>query len=361
MVMAGCLTTAQAQTEFRDLSYKAALAAAKTEGKMVFIDFMADWCGPCKIMEARDYPRQDVGEYMNAHFVNIKVNGEKGEGPSLVEKFQVTGYPTMFVVNTDGNIVMAIHGYTDGRELIRLIDNKIDPDKSLSHLKEKYAKGERDGKFVSLLCETLTKSEDVKDPKEVATNKQEAHRIAQEWWSSLPDSLKLKQDNQWVIFQYSPYPEDAAVQYLKANMDKVPDMYLPGFKHVVDKAYTDAIMLYLDGEKPYDKAAYEQYKKEFGEMQLFQQVQNSDVAFGFIDEWGKGNLDEYIDYCGANFGKLNRDQIHKVLMNYDNFLVDATDAQKKHAETMLRNALPDLDTQSMYYVTTLVKKLHGTY
>ena len=39
-----------AQTSFRDFTYKEALAAAKTEKKLVFIDFYTDWCGPCKMM-----------------------------------------------------------------------------------------------------------------------------------------------------------------------------------------------------------------------------------------------------------------------------------------------------------------------
>ena len=351
------ITATYAQTQFRDITLDEALSAASKEGKMVFVDFYADWCAPCKAMDKFEFTKEAVGNFMNSHFVNIHVNGERGEGPKLVEKFEITGYPTMFVLRSDGSIVMTVNGYQDGKELVRLIANKLDPDKSLKRLKERYAQGECDEEFISLLCETLTKSENVRSLDEIRINRQEAHHIAQSWWSSLPDSLKLKQTNQWVIFQYSPYPEDATVQYLKANMDKFDPMMIPGFKHVVNQAYLNAITLYLDGEKPFDKSAYEQYKKEFAEMQLFQKVSNSDAAFGFIDKYGQGDIDAYIDYCGANFDKLNRDQLHKLLMRYDNLLAGATPEQKQHAITMLRHALPELDTQSMYYVTTVVKHL----
>lgn len=36
---------ALAQTNFRDVTYKEAIAAAKAEKKQVFIDFYTSWCG----------------------------------------------------------------------------------------------------------------------------------------------------------------------------------------------------------------------------------------------------------------------------------------------------------------------------
>jgi len=36
-----------AQTNFRHITFDEALAAAKAENKMVFIDFYTSWCGPC--------------------------------------------------------------------------------------------------------------------------------------------------------------------------------------------------------------------------------------------------------------------------------------------------------------------------
>lgn len=54
-----------AQTNFRSITFDEALAAAKAENKMVFIDFYTDWCGPCKAMARDVFPQKAVGDYMN--------------------------------------------------------------------------------------------------------------------------------------------------------------------------------------------------------------------------------------------------------------------------------------------------------
>lgn len=88
-----------AQTNFRDITYKEALAAAKAEKKLVFIDFYTSWCGPCKMMMKNIFPLKEVGNYLNSKFVCIKIDAEKGEGPELAKRYQVKAYPTFVAIN----------------------------------------------------------------------------------------------------------------------------------------------------------------------------------------------------------------------------------------------------------------------
>ena len=88
--------------DFKSLTMKEAQVVAVKEKKMIFIDFYTTWCGPCKMMSSEVFTQDQVGEYFNRTFVNLKVDAEKGEGVELAKKYQVKAYPTFVVLRRMG-------------------------------------------------------------------------------------------------------------------------------------------------------------------------------------------------------------------------------------------------------------------
>ncbi|WP_434420521.1 tetratricopeptide repeat protein [Nannocystis pusilla] len=80
---------------------EAALAAAKAEGKLVFVDVGAYWCPPCRELEEKVFTRDDVGAALSK-YVALHVDAEKGEGPELVARYKVQAYPTLLVLDANG-------------------------------------------------------------------------------------------------------------------------------------------------------------------------------------------------------------------------------------------------------------------
>ena len=93
---------AKCQMQFDEGSFSEVLAKAKQEKRMVFMDCYTSWCGPCKMMVQDVFSQEDVGQFMNTRFVNVKLDMEKGEGRELAKKYQVKVYPTFLILNEDG-------------------------------------------------------------------------------------------------------------------------------------------------------------------------------------------------------------------------------------------------------------------
>ncbi|MES2371266.1 MAG: thioredoxin family protein [Bacteroidota bacterium] len=84
-------------------TFKEAVQQAKKENKKIFFDAYAEWCGPCKFMDSAIYTDPEIGAFFNQHFVSIRVDMEKGEGPELAKKLSsINGYPSLLFIKPGG-------------------------------------------------------------------------------------------------------------------------------------------------------------------------------------------------------------------------------------------------------------------
>ncbi|WP_326984586.1 thioredoxin family protein [Chryseobacterium sp. MYb264] len=147
----GALAFAQG-IKFEDSNFATILAKAKKENKLVFVDAYASWCGPCKLMVKNIFPLQSVGDYYNSHFVNAKIDMEKGEGIGLAKKYNVKAFPTYLFINGDGEEVHRTLGYVEENDFIQFAKDAGDPSKRLTSLKQKFEDGEKDPEFLKNLA-----------------------------------------------------------------------------------------------------------------------------------------------------------------------------------------------------------------
>ena len=148
LLFAASSLVAPAQTEFRHISFDEALAAAKQEKKLVFIDFFTTWCGPCRMMANKVFPEKLVGDYMNANFIPLKLDAEK-EGLELSKRFGVKAYPTFVLIDAEGKEVGKVTGMMDGPVFIEKLKAALDPEQNPARIKARYESGERTPKVVN--------------------------------------------------------------------------------------------------------------------------------------------------------------------------------------------------------------------
>ena len=113
------LLTAQGGVQFERGSLDAARNLARMDGRLVFIDAYASWCGPCKAMNRDVFPDPQVGDFFNANFVNMKIDMEKGNGPDVARGYNVNAYPTLLFIDASGKVIHRVEGYRDVDGLLR--------------------------------------------------------------------------------------------------------------------------------------------------------------------------------------------------------------------------------------------------
>jgi thioredoxin-related protein len=120
-----------ATAEARWASWDAGLHQAAESHRPVLVDVYTDWCGWCKRMDHDVYSRADVREYLDHHFVTVRLNAESPEaatydgkpytGRTLAMRFGVSGYPTTIFLRANGEHLVNVPGYVQADEFLTLL------------------------------------------------------------------------------------------------------------------------------------------------------------------------------------------------------------------------------------------------
>jgi thioredoxin:protein disulfide reductase len=98
-------------------------ALTEISGRGVIIDFYADWCIPCKELDALTFSDPEVIE-LSKEFETYKADLTKSLSPeveSLRERFKIVGVPTVLILNSKGEEVKRITGFVNAKEFYKTI------------------------------------------------------------------------------------------------------------------------------------------------------------------------------------------------------------------------------------------------
>ncbi|GIV23686.1 MAG: thioredoxin family protein [Bacteroidia bacterium] len=94
---------------------------ARQKNKLIFVDFYATWCGPCKMLERYTFTNPEVGAYAAKYYLSYRIDAEKGEGVRLANQFRVRAYPTIVFLDPQGVEIGRQVGYVDAPTFLALL------------------------------------------------------------------------------------------------------------------------------------------------------------------------------------------------------------------------------------------------
>lgn len=196
--------------DYKTCSISDVLKKAAAEKKYIFVDIWTPWCGVCKMMDRYIFPRKDVGELFNAKFVNITFDAEHPKWASVARNFNATSYPTMLILNPQGEVVWNI-------------DNLGVP-----------------------------QEEDLKAPKSAVADRLMTQASLAEKQVTMPDSAFVDKENWSYLFHQGPGFDTKVFQRMIQLKDTLLKLYPKEFQRAVDSALGSAVvnMFYSVNHKP---------------------------------------------------------------------------------------------------------------
>ncbi|ODM52229.1 thiol:disulfide interchange protein [Elizabethkingia meningoseptica] len=297
----GVLAFTQTGIKFEDGNFSSLLAKAKKDKKLIFLDAYASWCGPCKLMAKNVFTLQSVGDYYNGHFVNAKMDMEKGEGVELAKKYNVKAYPTYLFINGDGEIVHRVLGYVPEKEFIQFAKDAEDPKRNIGAMKARFNNGDTNPDFLKELG-MLTMYEDVNF----------SGKVVKKYFEVKPSKEFTKEDIQILLagLMSTENPKYEIFKNRKADIIKLMpaeqyEAYDKNIKmnDIVKKAYNpetktiNAQYFLTETEKVLGK---EQAEKALVRIKASYALKNKDYA-----TYEKLTLEQYKDFSKASSNELN--------------------------------------------------------
>lgn len=137
--------------------WKQAVAKARNENKLIFLDCYTSWCGPCKNLAQHIFTQDAVADFYNRNFVNVSMDMEKDvDGVMLSKVYKPNAFPTLLFIDPYTQLVVhRVTGAGDASHILSVAAEALASENTLAGACRRYRRGDRSPDFVRKLMNDL--------------------------------------------------------------------------------------------------------------------------------------------------------------------------------------------------------------
>ena len=106
-----------------------AFTIASNSNKFIMIDFMAEWCSPCKEMDKKTFSNTNIIKKSN-EFIPVRIDVDKQQNIAEeyngnARKYGGIGIPNILFIDKEKKIIRHIVGFHDVDQLMGIMDSVL--------------------------------------------------------------------------------------------------------------------------------------------------------------------------------------------------------------------------------------------
>lgn len=109
--------------------FETARKRAQAEHKVILLDLWAEWCGPCQALRRNVFPDPKAQAALRKAvplevMVEHRDRTQDQQGISLANRYGLRAFPSLYVLDAEGNVLRSHAGYLSAEDLARFVEGK---------------------------------------------------------------------------------------------------------------------------------------------------------------------------------------------------------------------------------------------
>jgi len=310
--------------KFFEGTFDQAKAEAKKQNKYLFVDCYSKYCGPCHEMERDVFPKQEVGDYYNAHFICLKYDIDHEQyGKKLAETYHVSAVPSYLYLDADGKVVNRIEATRRAKQFIASAKETFDEQNNLIGLIKRFEGGEHDTAFLIKFIDATAKVDQPECEKALAL-----------YWDAIPMEDLWKTP---VCARFMNAEKDIhskPYKYLYAHYDQYLETYVKHWdfsvygemaevarESMIDQLYSKAAQAITKAADDHDSNLFNEAKR-IAFMSKFREPKYEACIFEIKYYKWTGHWDTFFQDADNFLGQYAKDSEYYLYTNFVNQILD---------------------------------------